>query len=80
MNKQSRLAPVPTAGRPLTVVGTNLSKPWGNQPICPGCNRGKTYSCICDPFFEDEDTPEPRFDPEGGWAFAERSALGMVKP
>ena len=31
------------------------SKPWGNDPICPNCNRGKTYSCICDPFFEDDD-------------------------
>lgn len=78
MNKPSNLAPaaVPAVSPDVGAAVTH----WGRDPICPGCNRGKTYSCICDPFFEDEDTPEPRFDPEGGWAFAERMALGMVKP
>lgn len=58
--------------------GANLSKPWGNQPICGGCNRGATYSCICDPFPEDDDQM-PAHDVLRimGWELAERSAYGM---
>jgi len=59
------------------------SKPWGNDTICPNCNRGATYSCICDPFFDD-DEQMPAADvcrlmaeyfPETGWAKAEKAAL-----
>lgn len=60
-------------------AGGQATSGWGCQPICSGCNRGAIYSCICnipDPepeYFK----PGGNYDPDAGWAFAERSAFGM---
>ena len=55
----------------------------GKRPPCKACGRG-FYSCICDPFFDDEQVPADdvlrimgQLYPESGWGLAEKSAYGM---
>lgn len=88
MNKQSRLAPAADRSGSPALRSAVTSKPWGNQPICPTCNRGATYNCVCGEWIADEEMMPAAdvvrimrdFFPETGWGLAERSALGMVKP
>lgn len=78
-----RQANDPTGGAGSASIAS--PKPYGNQPICPGCNRGALYSCICDPFPEEDDvTPVDvmkRIMPElfdgSTWLKAEQAALEM---
>ncbi len=100
MNRNTNISATEPEGLPCSLIGSggaaegqppvpsaapSLSRPWGNQPICPGCNRGATYSCICDPFPEDDEQMPASdvvrlmadFFPDTGWGLAERSALNM---